>query len=331
MFLSIERDGRTFQIKLEHLAPGEGTPNFALRLPRPDSSQPPFPLNTQQFGGQPPLGQEFGRPDGRHRRRRMLPSIDVGQPNFPVAYVIDPEKIKILANYKLEFIVDRSLSMRARDCPGGLSRWDWCGYQTADIAKALAPFASTGITITPFAMEFNVYEHCTPQNIVDVFKAHNFQLGTRLCEPLAQRLHYFFDHHRTGDKPLLITVITDGMPWPKPEPDMVRTELINASRAISQPGEVTVVFFQIGGRDPVGRNYLVDLGSNLTQYGAKTQFVQTRTFEELEGTGLAQALVAAVQQYAPFPNLTRSRPGQEPVGSSGPESSNRFRGFGPSP
>jgi len=213
-------------------------------------------------------------------------------------YAIESGHVRVLSNYNLELIIDRSLSMRRPDCPGGLSRWDWCSNQAMAIAQALSPYVPNGLTVTRFATEFDVHEHATAQDIANILGRHDFQLGTRLCEPLAARLDNFFARHRPGDKPLLIAVITDGVPFPRPEPRMVRDALINASLRMTDPDEVTVVFLQVGGDDPRGERYLVNLGTNLVNLGARFQFVHTKTFEELQATGLARALVDAVSSVA---------------------------------
>jgi hypothetical protein len=130
-------------------------------------------------------------------------------------FAIDAKRIGVLANYQMEIIMDRSLSMQAKDCPGGLSRWDWCGEQATSIARALQPYVPSGHTLIPFNAGFDVYDKASPKQIVDVFNDHSFILGTRLCEPLKYVLDKYFDHYTQGDKPLLIVVITDGEPWPR--------------------------------------------------------------------------------------------------------------------
>lgn len=52
----------------------------------------------------------------------------------------ESRQISALSNYNFEIIIDRSRSMQIRDCPGGLSRWQWCGMQAAEITRALTPF-----------------------------------------------------------------------------------------------------------------------------------------------------------------------------------------------
>ncbi len=214
--------------------------------------------------------------------------------------------IRVLADYKCEIIMDRSLSMRQKDCPGGLSRWDWCGAQTTDIAKDLSPYLKSGLTLVPFNHGFDVFDNASPENIVDIFNDRSFILGTRLCEPLTFLLDRHFKERKPGSKPLLIVVITDGEPWPNPEPDDVRNELVKASNQMNDANDVIVVFLQIGGNDKHGRDYLVDLGSNLISEGSKYQFVHTVTFEDLEANGLAAAITSTVKQYGALHQSTQT-------------------------
>jgi hypothetical protein len=208
-----------------------------------------------------------------------------------------PMTVRLLADYQIELIVDRSLSMRRRDCPGGLSRWEWCGVQAEDLARAIAPFLPNGLTIIPFANRYDVYAGASAQNIADLFEHPNFEYGTRLAEPLSDRLNNFFAQRRVDQKPLLIAVITDGVPFPPPEPEMVRRELIHSTHKMNGPNEVTVVFFQIGGHDRFGRDYLDELGNNLTHEGARYDYVHTIPFNQLVAVGLSQALVQTIQTF----------------------------------
>jgi hypothetical protein len=207
------------------------------------------------------------------------------------------KNLKLLANYNLEILVDRSMSMRKLDCPGGLSRWEWCGSQAADLAKSVGSFMPKGFTIVPFAGEYDVFEHASANNIEYLFNNIGLQHGTRLYEPLAERLDTFFAHYKPNAKPLLLVVITDGIPFPKFEPQLVKDELIKTSNKMTSQGEVTVVFCQIGGCDQKGQDYLTDLDENLTSYGAKYHFIHTVPFDVLQSKGLGATLVSCVQQY----------------------------------
>ncbi|MFN8658088.1 MAG: hypothetical protein U0105_17255 [Candidatus Obscuribacterales bacterium] len=206
--------------------------------------------------------------------------------------------VRLLADYDVELIVDSSMSMRRHDCPGGLSRWNWCGVQARELSRQLVPYVPRGLTITAFASNYDVYHNSSPGNIADLFENPNFRGGTRLAEPLADRLNEFFVRRQPGSKPLLIAVITDGVPHPAWEPMMVATTLVNASRRMKDPHEVTVVFFQIGGNDQAGEAFLNFLDYGLLEKGARYDFVKTVPFDHLMNVGLSQALVESIQQFA---------------------------------
>jgi len=206
--------------------------------------------------------------------------------------------LQVLSNYDLELIVDASLSMRKHDCPNDMSRWDWCGMQTTELARKLAPFTPRGLTLTSFASEFHVYPNSSPANIADLFNNPAFMWGTHLAEPLDNRLNDFFARRKPGSKPMLIAVITDGVPAPHYEPQMVVDILVAATKQMRDPRELTVVFLQIGPSELKGKQFLDQLDTGLVAYGAKYDIVRTYDFDQVQKLGLAQALVQSIQEFA---------------------------------
>jgi hypothetical protein len=265
------------------LSQDENSEKPHMRLSRPGTSGP-----------LPPAGQPFTL--GVEEGNLGFPELDVGLKNREAQLPVIT--VAMLANYNLELIVDHSMSMRTMDCPGPLSRWNWCGLQAHDLASQLTPFLPTGLTITPFARQYDVYPHASAQNIAELFDTIGFQLGTRLAEPLSDRLNNYFAQRKKGSKPMLIAVITDGVPVPKYEPQMVVDTLVAATKRMRNPHEVTVVFFQIGGGDRKGKLFLHDLETNLVNYGARYGIVQVISFDRLQQIGLARALVETVQDFA---------------------------------
>jgi hypothetical protein len=290
--VTIQRGGKTYMARLR--ARRIANPVFFAQKGQMDNTQrKPFTLNAEQtvindneLIPEKATADKTPKPIGIDARR----------------FALEADKdAKLLAQYNLELIVDRSRSMQKPDCPGGLSRWAWCGQQAGQLSRSLAPYTPNGLTIIPFATEFDVFEHATPQNIERMFNNIELQNGTRLFEPLAERLDDYFVHHKRNSKPLLIVVITDGVPSPKFEPALVRNELIAASQKMSSPQEVSVIFCQIGCQDRFGQRYLTDLDQNLVDYGARYRFVHVITFDALQESGLGPALVASIKQYAPMP------------------------------
>lgn len=207
---------------------------------------------------------------------------------------------KSLAQYNVEIVVDESLSMRKRDCPGGLSRWEWCGWQLQNLSDQMAAFAPRGFTLTTFAGGFQTYRNATGSDLKELFANPDFTPGTRLSAPLDARFRDYFSSRNAnpGTKPLLLVVITDGVPHPRREPYMVAQALINASNAVRHSKEVQVVFFQIGGTDRMGRFFLDEMDNALVQNGARNDIVNVVSFEELQRVGLTRALISTVSNYA---------------------------------
>ncbi|HIA52299.1 MAG TPA: hypothetical protein EYN91_09465 [Candidatus Melainabacteria bacterium] len=208
------------------------------------------------------------------------------------------QALKLLANYDIELIVDESLSMRRTDCPGGLSRWNWCGMQAGQLAKQLAPYVRNGFTLTTFAGGYEVYEKSSPEHVMQLFQSPMFTFGTRMSLPLDDRLNNYFNKKQSSGRPLLIAVITDGVPAPRREPFLVADVLINATKRMRDPRDVTVVFFQIGGADFKGQRFLSYLDNGLMADGARFDIVKNVPMERLAQIGLAQSLVNSIQEFA---------------------------------
>lgn len=215
----------------------------------------------------------------------------------PVLEITD-SGARLLADYDVELIVDKSMSMRKMDCPAGLSRWDWCGAQANELGRLLNPYVPNGLTITAFAREYSVYRNSTPDRIAELFSKPSMGIGTRLAQPLSDRLNDYLERRKSGTKPLLIAVITDGVPHPVTQPLMVASILVNTSKKIKSANEVTVVFLQIGARSKFGRKFLNYLDNELVNYGAKYDIVKTVPFKHLAQVGIAQALVESIEQFA---------------------------------
>jgi hypothetical protein len=315
--ITIERGKQLFKAQLAAGQKGQLTPMLASIKPKADVPPPakPFTLNAEQFdmqtdqnklnasadkNGKKPFtlnaqqqgGHLLGETGAKTDRLPRPLSTDTGRFN------LQAQNTRLLSQYNVELLVDRSMSMHHPDCPGGMSRWFWCGQQAADLAKSLDPLVPSGMTIVPFATQYFVFEHASARHISTLFNSVGLQFGTRLYEPLTERLDNYFAHCTPSTKPLLLVVITDGVPVPRFEPTMVKNELIEASRRMTSPNQVTVIFCQIGGDDRNGQRYLTDLDQNLVSQGARYHFVHTIQFSDLQMVGLGTALAYTIRHYA---------------------------------
>lgn len=204
---------------------------------------------------------------------------------------------KKLAEYNLELIIDRSMSMRKRDCPGYFSRWGWCGMQAEQLGQQIAATTRQGITITTFASDYFVYENQSADQIANVFNNSQLQFGTRMGEPLEARLNNALQNRRKNGKPTLIAIVTDGAPHPRYEPGLVTQVIINATNRMTNPQEIKVLFFQVGAQDFKGQRFLQHLDNGLQRYGARFDIVQTVPFDYLQRVGLAQAMADSLNNF----------------------------------
>jgi len=302
--ITIERDGKFFKTRLR-----------AIRREAILVAQKPMLDNT------PRKPFTLGAEQTVMRDNQLVPESALMAKQTPKLAKIDAKQFslqadknaKLIADYNLELIVDRSNSMHKTDCPGGLSRWEWCGQQAGQLAKSLAPFTPKGLTIIPFAGEYDVFEHATPQNIDKMFNSINLQSQTRLFEPLTERLDNYFAHRKPNSKPLLIVIITDGIPAPRFEPALVKKTLIEASQKMKSENEVVVIFCQIGCQDRFGQRYLTDLDQNLMNDGARYHFVHAIPFDDLQDMGLGPALVSKIKQYSPLTLVEAPAPTTKPA------------------
>ncbi len=282
------------QFRSDEKTDGQHTP-FSLNASKQEEAsrvqKPPFTLNAAKFNqGIQENDPQFSSGAGK---------FDVSAfQQAPLAGTV--QTLRLLANYDIELLVDESMSMRRMDCPGGLSRWDWCGMQAGELAKQLAPFVRNGFTLTTFGGGYNVYNNSSPDNVLRLFQNPMFTRGTRMAEPLAERLGFHFskEGNNGSSKPLLIAVITDGVPAPRREPLMVADVLIDTTKRMRDPRDVTVVFFQIGQADMQGRNFLDYLDKHLMEDGARYDIVHNVPMERLQEIGLAQALVDSIHSFA---------------------------------
>ena len=315
--------GAPFQLRAERNEAGAPATAPKLRLPRSVSLPPRTapPLTSSLSGGVSDTSTSLFNPGqlGAFATQNARPPLQgsaqsSGGLNGPMKAALDsaaPMKgkvsssaplkgaaaIKVLADYDVELIVDQSMSMRRGDCPGGLSRWSWCGMQASEMAQELSKLVKGGVTLTTFSHDYQVYPNASPSNLSSLFNNPFFGSGTRLSRPLKDRLGNYFSSRRPNSKPKLIAVITDGVPVPRAEPIHVTETLIAASHRLNNPNELTIVFFQVGSRSWAGKMFLYGVDNNLVRLGAKYDYISTVGFDELQRTGLANALANSVHRF----------------------------------
>jgi len=224
--------------------------------------------------------------DGALRAGAARPALSAGTASTRIRGAVEQFR-----DHDVCLIIDRSSSMSDRDCPGGLSRWDWCARQSNELAQA-AQMAASNLTLMVFSGQYDVYEHVSPMLIPRIFTADHPHGTTMLSLPLGDALgRYFATRQQTGTaKPLIIAIITDGLPW---DFGAVESTIINAANNTNRDGEVSITFMLIGEKWN-GLRRMEELDSDLVHMGAKRDIVNLVEFDAIMQLGAKQALAEAL-------------------------------------
>jgi hypothetical protein len=194
-----------------------------------------------------------------------------------------------MRNHDVCILIDKSSSMLERDCPGDLSRWEWCQQQSRGLAQACAQAASN-LTVALFSSDYTIYEHVQPGIIPAIFAANKPWNGTKLAPPLTAMLTGYFKERSINPhaRPLIVAVITDGCPKDMNDVEHV---IIDAANNTVKEGEISISFLVIGTQ---GADKMEYLDSGLVSRGAKHDIVNLIQFNNLKRLGTAQALAMAL-------------------------------------
>lgn len=221
-------------------------------------------------------------------------------------------ELRLLTSRDIVVVIDKSGSMDTRDCPtnssmpwqlrlplalisgggaGRASRWEWCAQQSMDLAQQTAQISPQGLTIVLFADHARVFERVNPRSLPLIFSNNSPGGGTNMAAAVKGQLADYFRRKGQGrTKPLVMAVISDGAAT---SPGAVREAIIGAANRIENPKEIAITFLQVG-NDRKGAGDIERMDNRL---GSEARFdiVHSRSFAELQHTGLARALVDAVR------------------------------------
>jgi len=237
---------------------------------------------------------------------------------------ITERDLHVLEQHDVAVIVDRSLSMTTRDCPGvspdqggwqaalggllsqqmpgyqfsaggtGMSRWDFVLSQTMALAQQTSQIFPHGITLVLFSSHCRVFKNVAVNQLPQIFAMNHPWGSTNTAEALETQIDDYFARRQATRghlKPLAIAIVTDGMPT---NPDSLKRLIIETTHHMQNPHEIRITFLQIG-TERKGFEELNELDNFLTHEGARFDIVETKPFPEVVRAGLARSLVEAIE------------------------------------
>lgn len=217
----------------------------------------------------------------------------LGKPAFVSKFArpLTSSELAVLSKYDVVIVLDKSGSMDEHDCPGGMSRWDWCRDQMMSLTAQIGSVFKSGITVALYSSDYDIYRNVDLGYVTRIFGENSPSGGTYTGKVMEAVFDDYFARRASNPntRKLLVQVVTDGDPSDK---GALIAAISRASQMISSPGEITVNFLQIG-HEEAGARTLAKLDSNMASEGAKFDIVRVEPFAVVEHEGLPRALADA--------------------------------------
>lgn len=227
-------------------------------------------------------------------------SIAVISPPALVSEPIDEVKLENLKAYDVIVFIDASHSMAIADC-GGQSRWQWCKEQTVNLSKVLkmqkVPLGDH-LKMVAFSDNFKVYPDVNWDSVSRFFESNKPSGNTDMNRAIKSELGQYFAARKSltslksggTSRPILIAMITDGLP---DRPLALKETIIEATKQMTESDQIAITFLQVG-TDLKATRYLQELDECLVGRKAVHDIVTTKTFEQINRSGLVSALLQSV-------------------------------------
>ncbi len=218
----------------------------------------------------------------------------IGRPAFVSKFArpLTSAELTVLSKYDVVIVLDKSGSMDERDCPGGMSRWDWCRDQMMSLTAQISSVFKNGITVALYSSDYDIFRNVDLGYVTRIFGENGPSGGTYTGKVMDAVFTDYFARKASNPatRKLLVQVVTDGDPSDK---GALIAAISRASQMINSPGEITVNFLQIG-HEEAGARTLAKLDNNMASEGAKFDIVRVEPFSVVEHEGLPRALADAI-------------------------------------
>lgn len=281
--VTFERAGKKYSLQLN--APGD-----FRRFMRGENPEPEQPVARAV-----PAQVEERKPEPEAPRLVALTAKEeaVGLRAGSEEVTLQAKTERVFRGRDLAVLIDRSGSMDTGDCPGAMTRWNWCRQQMVALSEATKSVFPTGFRLGLFNNHVVVSENADVDAIVSAFENSKPEGGTYTADAITHELRAQAARKRGGSaRSLVIVIITDGAPS---SASGLRNTLVAATAGMAAKDELQVVFIQIG-EDEQATELLEYLDQGLVSAGARFPIAHAVTFDKVKSAGLLQSITETLAE-----------------------------------
>lgn len=196
---------------------------------------------------------------------------------------------QILSEHAIVMLIDSSASMQTADCPGNISRWQWCKEHMKDLYVANNAGIlgnQSNVSIITFDSNYRSHRNCSTAQLPQIFQDCEPSGETFMAPALTEAFALVRNQLNYG-KPAMITVVSDGR---LNDAESLKKAIIAQVNSLSKPELLSIVFLEVGTPDKL----LKQLDSELVKQGAKADIVTVTPFSQVTSQGLVHSLAATV-------------------------------------
>jgi len=196
---------------------------------------------------------------------------------------------QILSEYAIVMLIDSSASMQTADCPGNISRWQWCKDHMKDLFvadNAGIMGKQSNVSIITFDSNYRSHRNCSTAQLPQIFQDTEPSGETFMAPALTEAFAVVRNQLNYG-KPTMITVVSDGR---LNDADSLKKTIIAQVNSLSKPDLLSIVFLEVGTPDKL----LKELDNELVKQGAKADIITVLPFSQATSKGLVHSLAATI-------------------------------------
>ena len=196
---------------------------------------------------------------------------------------------QILAERAIVMLIDSSASMQTADCPGNVSRWQWCRDHIKELYVADSGSLrgnQSNVSIITFDSNYRSHRNCSTAELPHIFQA-NEPAGETFMAPALNEAFALVRNQLNYGKPAMIAIVSDGRPS---DGDRLKNAIISQVNNLSKPELLSIVFIEVGSPEKLLR----ELDGDLVKQGAKADVVSVVPIGQTNSQGLVHTLASTV-------------------------------------